>query len=442
MKKRQILAVLLATTCAASMAVSASAEAEEITLPAAETEVVDGDDAAEKLGNWHMDVDTTVQPASLKVTLPTSTTVLVNPYRMEVKIDDTNTSYDTVLSPEMEIINDSECAIKVGVKGMVVTYKKVDVSDTSVWKTLDTTVTAAADIDVTEITLADPDGAVEGGIKIDEAADVLTDGKTYATSAGYVLTVKYTKPTYATKATETVSIGDCTKKGSLVVTGYTASSDIKIATAKMKDPDIEKTNSLYMYVEGSLTSNTYAAFDKASNAGVKDTKTGVMSTVGQVVLSSKEASGTVLYLAGGETGYARVSGQAATAPTNPWSSLKDKFDTSLTFVIDAVANPEPAAPVVSAITLTGSSVAYTFDATKTEATATATFSAGSPSINVAATSGDLTPTISATGAIVNEAGSDLANGQVVITGVGEVVITVSFTDKGKTTTYKITVTVS
>ncbi len=456
MKKRQFLAALLAVACSASMAVPAFAADDEITMP--EQSTVEDVSDAEQLGNWTMDVETSVQPASLKVTLPTSTTVLVNPYRMEVKIDATNTSYDTVLSPEMTIVNSSACAIKVGVKGTLATYQIVDTSDTTKWHAVnsaDNNVTAAADVEVSgTLSLTKEDGTT---ITVASAADVVTNGNTYAvTDSGvsYAVSAKYTKPTYATKADDTkgIAVGDCTKKGTLVLSGMAASTNIKVATAKLKDPDAEKTNSLYMYVEGSMTSNTYAAFDKAANAGVKD-KTGVMSTVGQVVLGTKETTGTVLYLNGGATGYARVSGQAATAPTTPWSTLKDKFNTSLTFVIDAVANPEPAAPTVTDVTLTpsaGAITSYTFNAATKEYTIEWTGASRNDGLTFAAVGADpadatVTYTAEGTGIAANDLAfttdelSVKAN-PVPAAGV-KADVTVTLTSRGKTTTYVYHVTV-
>ncbi len=435
MKKKQILAVLLAGLCAASMSVSAFAAGDdEITMAPAATKADYTD--AEQLANWTMGVETEVQPASLKVTLPTTTTVLVNPYRMEVKINDTDTSYDTVLSPEMEIINNSKCAIKVGVKGMIETYTKLDVTDSTVWKGLDT---IDSDCALTaNATLVNPDGGA--AVEIDGTSDILTDGKQYATSDGYALTVKYTKSTYKTDSS-------LNKAGTVTVSGYVASKNIKLATAAMKDPDTEKGNSIYMFVEGTLTSGNYAAFTKASNAGVKDTKTGTISTVGQLVLSAKEATGTVLYLKSGETGYTRVSGQAATAPTNSWASLKDKFNTSLTYVIDAVANPAPTAPVLQKIKFTG--IAPTGGAAADDitiagaATTGLTWDAGNEGANSTITAttdkGVLAPSsiTSSDTSVIN-----INSGKLKALDNGTATITMVFTDKGVSSTYTFDITVS
>lgn len=422
MKKKQILAVLLATSCLASLSVPTfAADDDEITL-ATVANVTDETDV-NALGNWTMDVETEVQPAQLKVTLPTSATVLVNPYRMEVKPDGSTPSYDTVLSPEMEIVNSSKCAIKVGVKGKIQTYKKFDVSDPTVWKGLDAVDSACTD--PKSVTLADPDG--DDDVTIAHTSDILTDGKNFATSTGYALTVKYTK---TTKNTD----GSVKTAGKVSVEGYTASTDIKLATSAMKDPDAEKGNSLYMYVEGTLTQGTYAAFTKAANAGVKDTKTGAISTVGQLVLSGKEATATVLYLKGGETGYTRVSGQASTAPTKPWSSLTDKFDTVLTYVIDAVANPAPTAPLATSIKVGGIDIAG-FAKDKLTYDITANSSAGILVVNATAESG-VTTDIAVSG-VLSMAGTSIA-----INRAGTGTVTIKLSQYGLETTYTLNVTVS
>lgn len=409
MKSRKILAALLATSCAMSMAVPAFAAADEPAVP--ETSAAAADMDIDALNAYELEVAASIQKPSLKVTLPASTAVLVNPYRIEVKLDDTNTTFDTVISPEMDIINNSGCAIKVNVKGLLQTYQVVDKD-------------AAGATALTGVS-----GSANGKTFSDGDVKVAADGKTYfEASTGRVLTGRYTKPVAATDTKPAVP-------EAFVVSGYTASKDIKVATAAMKDVDADKSNTLFIYVEGKIDGGEYAsAYDAKATAGVKDTKTGVMSVTGQMALGAKEATKSILYLNAGETGHARVTGQASTAPTKAWTSLTDEFETPFTFLIDAVANEAPKAPVATDIKIGGVSIAG-FDPATLTYTATANASDGLLVVAATAEAGATTD-ITVSG-VLTKTGSNI-----MMTGAGEGTVTITLTKYGLTTTYTITVTVS
>lgn len=332
MKKRQFLAALLALTCAASMAVPAFAAADTQTLAETSAPVTDMD--FDDYAGYELEVNTDIQKPNLKVTLPGSTAVLINPYRIAITTPDGET-YDTVISPEMEIVNNSGCAIKVGVKGLLQTYTTVTAASA------DGTAAPAGTtaLDLTDCTI---DNKAGDAIDPTKLFSLDTNTKTIVDINGKQVTATLTAPKYAADGTTVAT------QGKLVVTGYTASKDIKVATAAMKDPDLEKSNTLFVYVEGKEDGGEWAAaFD------AKKVATGASAATGMMALSAKETTANILYLAGGGAkGYARVTGDAATAPTKAWMNITDTFDADFTFVIDAVANAAPKAPVIENITAT------------------------------------------------------------------------------------------
>lgn len=411
MKRRKIIAALLALSCTMSMAVPAFA-ADTETMPATSAALETQD--ADALATYALDVDTTLQKPTLKVTLPASTAVLVNPYRMEVDIGGGATSFDTILSPEMEVENLSACAIRVDVKGSLATKQKL-----------------ASDAYATTTALTNVSGMVDG-TDFSLAANPIylaNDGKTYVDANGHVLTVKATTD----KAAGTTSYA---------VSAYVASKDIKVATAPVKDIDADKSNTLFIYVEGKQDGGSWAStFDSKATAGVKDSKTGVMSTTGMMALAAKEASKSILYLNAGDKGQVRVSGQASTNPTKAWTAVTDEFATPFTFVIDAVANAAPAAPVltaavfgtgVDAVTLQDGKFEYNLNWTNigTNDQVTPTFTA-----DVAGT----TTTVNVTGTAVTY---NSTNGRITANNAGTAKVEVTLTSKGVSNTYTFNLTLT
>lgn len=445
MKKKQFLAALLAATCAVSMAVPVFAD-DEPTLGVAEN---DEDQDADALKEWNLEVGTTVQKPTLKVTLPKSTAVLVNPYRIEIDTDGgdgTETSFDTVLSPEMDIVNNSGCAIKVGVKGMLQTY---------------TTVSGTASNLPANINASDDSSTPKKLYTITNKDnwDLSTLKVVTVTSGSTTTKVLVKEDTNSAGDTELRQVGTFKEAvmadngttlktaGAITVSGYVASKNIKVATAPMKDVDAEKTNTLFIYVEGKAADGNWATtFDAKAIAGVVDTKTKVMSTTGMMALTAKENTQNILYLGSGETGNVRVTGQAATAPTVSWMSLTDTFETPFTFVIDAVANQAPAAPVLQKVKFTG--IAPNGGAAADEITVTAaattglTWDAGSEGTN-----STITATTDVAGATPNITSSDTSvininAGKLKALDNGTATITLSFTNKGVTSEYTFAITVS
>lgn len=349
MKKQKILAALLALSCAASMAVPAFA-ADTITLDTAATLA---DMNADDIGTgYEIAVKSVVQKPALKVTLPTTATVAINPYRAAITVDGVE-KYDTVLSPKMDVVNNSPCAVKVNVKGSVVTYTVdgTDVSTLTEW-------TDAANLTGTDI-LTNKEGSTET-----LAVFGTSDNKTFYDQDGRLLTAKYTAGKAATATAAAVP-------AKLQVTGYTASKTIKVATAALKDEDAEKSNSIFLYAEGKLDADDWAAaFDAKNVAGYSGSGANqTFSAGGMVAIGTKETSGAVLYLGNGQTGNVRITGNAATAPTTPWMSVADTFDTKIVFVVDPVANAKPVAPEMTGLTATltpnGAGTPSTFTATAT-----------------------------------------------------------------------------
>lgn len=341
MKKRKFLAALLAVACAASLAVPAFAsdipedisdeakEALQGAIDAGGGLVTDGGTVG------GVDIEATVQKPTIAVVLPKKVDVFVNPYRAEVvtgQDGDGNDikSIDTVVSPEMTVVNGSNCAVKVSVKGQFVTYKYAS--------SLSGTPTEIADADGDATT---PATVISGWNTLYGNVD---ETKLYKDTSG----VYYVKANVGTAeapvdqyrvAAVKYTAGSAAKntKNTYAISGYAATT-IKVAAAAVKE-DTDKTNSIFMYVEGTDTSGVYPATYTKAVAGV-DAK-GVVKVGGQYALAAKEGSGAVLYLGGnGTTGYMRVTGSASTAPTMTWTEVEETeaFETPFVFIVDPVAN--------------------------------------------------------------------------------------------------------
>ena len=400
MKRRQILAVMLAAALSVSAtAVGANAAADTIDT-AVNTDITAG-------GSFELNVDSDVKQPTLDVSLPTSAAVMVNPYRIEITTESGDKSFDTVLSPEMEVTNKSGCAITVGVKGMLQTYTIVDITGmTAVGSDINDATKFNAPSNKSTIANSDLENIL-----------MSADGKTFADAQGRQITATYKAPILNDDTTVKT-------KGTFTVTGYTASKDIKVATAPMKDVDADKSNTIFMFVEGKADGAVWSA--NASS---------------MMALTAKETSQKVLYVAGGDTtngvkGQLRISGQASTAPTKAWTEIKDKFDTKVTFVIDPVANKAPEAPKATDIKIDGTSITgFAADTLTYNLTATTADGPWTIAVNVPA---GATSTITASGEL-----SKNAAGKIVFSGTaGTGAIAIDVTQYGLTTTYTINVTIS
>lgn len=365
MKKRRLLAAFLATACAASLSTSAFAVdiPDDISDDAKQAiqEAIDGGkgDLITDGGTvGGVEVDAEVQKPTIAVVLPKKVGVFVNPYRAEVAIGTDETSgdpimsIDTVVSPEMTVVNGSNCAIKINVKGQFVTYKYVDTEP-------DTTYTDAGTYtDKTNIKITGWN-TIPGLTEEKLYADTSTTTPHYYVKMKSGVEADGTTPTYHYReVTAKLTPGkDATATAALVpttyaISGYVATANIKVATAAVKE-DSDKTNSIFMYVEGTDTSGKYPAAYNKVVAGV-DAK-GNVNVGGQYALAAKEGQGPVLYLGGnGTTGYMRVTGSSATAPTKTWTEVQETegFETPFVFIVDPVANAAEN-PEIKTLTVTG-----------------------------------------------------------------------------------------
>jgi hypothetical protein len=64
---------------------------------------------------WTNDVTVTVttEVPTISVTLPTTADITINPYKMEVTLEDDSTSSASIISPEYTITNASDCGVKI-----------------------------------------------------------------------------------------------------------------------------------------------------------------------------------------------------------------------------------------------------------------------------------------------------------------------------------------
>lgn len=428
--KKRIFAAILASTCAISSAVPAFA---------ADTTQITG------VGAVPVEVQANVEKPQLDVTIPSTTEVMVNPYRLPIDVsaaqDGSEISYDTVITTPMHIENASDCAITVGVKGMFQTKVKsagFDKTDSS---------TYAVHIDNTGATTPAPPKGSTTVITNSTAANdfyVLTDNKTIVDGDGYILTGTYVaEKVSGTGATEKVTAG------TLKITAYTASKAIKIGTAAIKDVDTEKTNTIFMYAEGSTDGTWAEAFDATKAKTPADAK----NPTSMMILGTKETSQKILFVGGksgavnGE-GYVRITGQSATNPTTPWADVTDEIDTPFAFVIDAVANKAPVAPVITGVSATSdnvsSSVAVTQTSGKTNEWDVAVTGAARGDTITFTLDGldpsDATVTWAATGDLTSS--DNTLNVSVAPTASPTSTVTITATNMGKTATFILHVTVA
>lgn len=110
-----------------------------------------------------------------------------------------------------------------------------------------------------------------------------------------------------------------------VMAEVSENSEVKIATAALKGS--ETTKSVFMYLETTATTGTYAdAYDKESE--------------NQNIITTKETEVTLAELAATDgTAYFKILGDAASAPETPWKET-DTVDVTLKFHITPVAASE------------------------------------------------------------------------------------------------------
>ncbi len=264
-------------------------------------------------------------------------------------------------------------------------------------------------------------------LKVDKATK-----KIFANAAGQKITMTVKEAVY-----DAADASKVKTKGAISITGYEASKTIKIATAAMKDEDADKSNTIFMYVEGKA--DAAAAWASGYDATVAKTAASATNPASMMALSTKETTQKILYVAGGNTttgneGVIRVSGQASTNPTTPWTSVTDKFDTKMTFVVEPVANKKPVDPNVTAIALTASNgtlSSYTFDAATKTYNITWTGAAQNDTLTFAPTesTGATVTVTSGTNSVLSASGLTLTAGN--IRSGDSSAVTVKFENNGK-----------
>ncbi|MCD7731778.1 MAG: hypothetical protein LUI05_09855 [Oscillospiraceae bacterium] len=172
---------------------------------------------------------------------------------------------------------------------------------------------------------------MEADVTVDVTTNVPTLSVTVPTTAEIVINpYKLTVTTDAGDSTDTVisaeqeisNASDCAV--SITVTGAVTvpeTSSAVVATAALKGT--ETTKSVFLYVEGVAGDTAFAdAYAKADN---------------QLALSTKSASKTLMTLdATSGTGKVKIDGEAATAPTEAWTTA-DTVTVALAYKIAPVA---------------------------------------------------------------------------------------------------------
>ena len=300
MCKKMISAVLAAAT---ALSLSASVFAAETTDPSHKA----------------LDVGTVVSTPTINVTWPTAAAVVLNPYKMRVKVtaaagkaptiaDDTAAKEDgdTVISPELTFLNKGNSEVQISVTASVAAYTTVDKNGNA---------------------LVDKDG-----------------NPTNSLATGDKAPWDATAPSGQKDADGNPILGKA-------ITGL--SSKITIATAAIKQPTWdakgeklvagETKNSVLIYVEAA-TETVNGSKKEYTYAEAFDTK-----NTNQMLLNNKDTTKALVNVAA-KTGEARIQvrGDVATAPTIGWDKVAktDGIDVKLVFDASPVA-PLPEKPVTT-----------------------------------------------------------------------------------------------
>lgn len=296
MCKKMISAVLAAAT---ALSLSASVFAAETTDPSHKA----------------MEVGTLVSTPTINITWPTVAAVVLNPYKMKVKVtatagkdptvaDDTTATAkdDTVMGPELTFANKGNSEVQISVTGSV-----------SLWTTVDAKGNALVDKDGNPTKSnatgdkAPWDATAPSGQKNEDGTPIL--GK--AITSG--LTPKISLATTAIKQPTWDA------KGEKIVAGDTK-------------------NSVLLYVEAGTPDATGKTFTYADTFSTTNTS--------QMLLTAKDTTKALVTIAA-KTGTAnlQIRGDVATAPTIGWDKVAktDGFDLHLVFDASPVA-PLPPKP--------------------------------------------------------------------------------------------------
>lgn len=287
MYKKIVSAVLAAAT---AISISTSAFAAETTDPSHKA----------------MEVGTLVSTPTINITWPTVAAVVLNPYKMRVKVtaaagkaptvaDDTSMKVDgdTVLSPEMVFSNKGNSEVQISVTGSVAAYTTVDKNGNA---------------------LVDKDGNPTNSLATGDKAP-------WDAATSKAITSLTSKITIATAAIKQPAWDS---SGTKLVAGETKNS--VLLYVEVGTPVVEGSKTTYTYASGFDTKNT-----------------------NQMILSTKDTT-KALFTVAAKTGVAniQVRGDVATAPTLGWDKVAktDGVDVKLVFDASPVA-PLPPKPEVT-----------------------------------------------------------------------------------------------
>ena len=301
MCKKMISAVLAAAT-----AVSMSASAFAATTTA---------DPSHK----EMEVGTLVSTPTINITWPTVAAVVLNPYKMKVKVTATagkaptvadgtaaTDPTDTVISPELVFSNKGNSEVQISVTGSVAAYTTVDKNGNALVDKEGNPTNSLATGDQ-----APWDATAPSGQKDSEGNPILGKAITGLTSKISIVTAAIKQPTWDAK-------------GEKLVAGETKNSVLIYVEAGTET------------TEGSKKVYTYADAYDAKNTN-------------QMVLNNKEATKALVNVAA-KTGEAhlQVRGDVATAPTIGWDKVAKTDGITVNLIFDASpVAPLPEKPVTT-----------------------------------------------------------------------------------------------
>lgn len=188
MIKKRLMALTLAAAMTLSVGTAAFAADTTVDAPDSETGAYKAD----------VTVDSEVKVPTIKITVPGSTKVAINPYKMEYELEDSTTVTDALANPVQYIKNESDVAIAVSTTTSALAAEGSDVVlSTSALKGTETTKSVFAYLELK--TAADTSSAVEFSTEYNsKATDQIVFG-TKATTKTKMLTLDAgdSSPTYA-----------------------------------------------------------------------------------------------------------------------------------------------------------------------------------------------------------------------------------------------------
>ncbi|MDE6725401.1 MAG: hypothetical protein K2J79_07325 [Ruminiclostridium sp.] len=293
MNKKLISAVLAAAT---ALSLSASAFAAETKDPAHQV----------------MEVGTLVSTPTINITWPTTAAVVLNPYKMKIKVtaaagkaptvaDDTTATAkdDTVMSPEMTFSNKGNSDVQISVTGSINAYTTVDKNGNPLVDKNGQPTNSLATGDEAPWDATAPSGQKDG-----DGNPILGKAITGLTSKISIVTAAIKQPTWDAK-------------GEKLIAGETKNSVL-----------------VYVEVATETKEGSKVTYSYANGYDVKNTN--------QMVLNTKETT-KALFNVAAKTGTAQVQvrGDVATAPTLGWDKVAKTDGVKVNLIFDA----SPVAPL-------------------------------------------------------------------------------------------------